>query len=281
MNTELDICKQCTKREMNFTQGIVCSLTHEKPVFEDDCAHFEKDESVEEREQFVKKTYKPKELKPNTQRAKTAMTLISIVLGLEIVSLVSSGMQYSLLQTLSQGRPVTNAVAEANDLREQTIAIVYMTVYIISGITFIRWFRRAYYNLHQKVTRLSNSEGWAAGSWFVPIVSLYMPYQIMKELYEETKNYISTHGLKNVLLATRFLGLWWALWIGSNIFGQVIYHMSKGAASLTQLANVTILSIIGSVIGIVLAIVTIRVIKNYADAEGVLFEQAEMLSITE
>jgi uncharacterized membrane protein len=283
MNAALNMCKKCTQREMDINKGILCGLTHEKPDFEHECPYFEEKELA--KQQAVSEKNKPRnsqELKPNAQRAQVAMTLISIVLGLEVVSLVSSGMQYSLLQTISEGRPVSDATAEANDLREQIIAIVYMIVYIISGITFLRWFRRAYYNLHQKVTKLSNTDGWAVAAWFIPIVNLYMPYQIMKELYVKTKNYFFSLGFDTyVSLHLRLLVFWWTLWIGNNIFGQIIYRMSKDAASLTQLANITILSIIGSVIGVVLAIVTIRVIKNYADAECKLLEHEERLTEVE
>ncbi len=69
------------------------------------------------------------------------------------------------------------------------------------------WFRRAYFNLHQKVSYLSHSEGWAAGSWFVPIVNLYRPYQIMKEIYVETKELFTKRGLsEKVGYSTNYLG---------------------------------------------------------------------------
>ncbi|MDA3883352.1 MAG: DUF4328 domain-containing protein [Bacteroidales bacterium] len=274
MNTILRICKQCTKREMDFNQGIVCSLTHEKSDFEDDCPNFVQDDTVPRIQEL--------DLKSNAQRAKIAIALISTVLGLEFISLISSGMQYDLLQTISQGGQITNAVAEANDSREQIIAILYLATYIISGITFIRWFRRAYYNLHQKISHLSNTEGWAAGSWFVPILSLYMPYQIMKELYVETKKYLTAQNdTIDINLTPKFLGLWWTLWIANSIFGQIIYHFSKSADSLSELITFTTLGIVSSVIGIVLAIITIRIIKDYADVEELLHAKKLEIPVAE
>lgn len=210
-------------------------------------------------------------LKPNAQRAKSLLALIWIVLGLDIISLISSGLQYNLLQTVLNGGGITNEAATANDLREQIIGIIYSITYIASGITFIMWFRRAYFNLHQIVKGLSFTEGWAAGSWFVPFVNLYRPYQIMKELYEETKNYISgKDGTSQIDLATSFLGIWWTFWIINGILGQVIFRLSRAADTITELITVTTLSIISGVIGVGLAFVTIKVIKDYSNVEGLL-----------
>ncbi len=89
-------------------------------------------------------------LRPNEQRAKNAIVLIWIILALEIASLISGYFQYDLLNTVANGGEISTETANANDSREQIVGIIYMIAYIISGIMFIQWFRRAYYNLHQK-----------------------------------------------------------------------------------------------------------------------------------
>ncbi|MBN2611219.1 MAG: DUF4328 domain-containing protein [Bacteroidales bacterium] len=261
--TNIALCKKCKKRGFDLKQGIVCSLTNEKPNFEGDCPYFENDEKVKE--------FKGLGLRPNDQRAKVLLALIWIVLLLEMISLVSSALQYNLLQTVSNGGEISMEAANANDLREQTIGILYLIAYIISGITFIMWFRRAYYNLHQRVKNLSCEEGWAAGSWFVPVVNLYRPFQIMKELYEETKHYlISGNNPVQPDLSTRFLGLWWALWIINGIIGQIIFRLYRNADTLPELLTSTSFDMISGAIGVGLGFVTIKVIKDYSNAEGLL-----------
>ena len=204
-------------------------------------------------------------LRPNKQRANIAIILIWIVFGIEILSIISGYLQYQLLQSFSNGNVVSTATANANDLREQIIAIAYMLAYVISGIMFIRWFRRAYYNLHLKVSGLNHSEGWAAGYWFVPIANLYRPFQIMKEMYVETSKILgSTTNTENSSKSLQALIWWWTLWIISNILGQIIFRYTRAAESLDELSISTILGIIANIIGIPLAIITIKVIKNYS-----------------
>lgn len=212
-------------------------------------------------------------LKPNGQRAKNAITLIWIVLALEIVSLISGYFQCDLLQTAANGGEISTETATANDTRELIIGIIYLIAFVISAVTFIQWFRRAYYNLHLRVDHLSQTEGWAAGSWFVPIVSLYRPYQIMKELYQETKELLVKKGLSiNDNFTTGSLGWWWTLWIINNVIGQFVFRYSMKAESIDELTISTVASMIGNVVGIPLALITIKVIKDYTNVEPLLIE---------
>ncbi len=214
-----------------------------------------------------------KKLKPNGQRAKNAITLIWIVLVLEIVSLISGYFQFDLLQTIANGGEISTETATTNDTIVEIIGIIYLIAYIISGVTFILWFRRAYFNLHLRVNHLSQTEGWAAGSWFVPIVSLYRPYQIMKELYHETRKLLSKKGLIiNENISTDILGWWWTLWIINSVIGQFAFRYSLKAESIDELTISTVASMIGNIAGIPLALITVKVIKDYANIEPKLSE---------
>ncbi|MFV8357011.1 DUF4328 domain-containing protein [Flavobacterium sp. XS1P32] len=207
-------------------------------------------------------------MRPNGQRAKIAMMLIWTVLTIEIISILSDYLQYDLLQTVANGGQISTETATGNDLRQKIIAIIYLVTYIISGITFIRWFRRAYFNLHLKAETLSFTEGWAAGSWFVPFISLYRPKQIMNELYVETQNLLTTKQENSMVnLNTQFIRWWWALWLIASFLGQFVFRYSQKAETLEELTTVTIVSIIASIIGIPLALITVKIIKDYAEIE--------------
>lgn len=143
-----------------------------------------------------------------------------------------------------------------------------LITYIISAVTFIQWFRRAYFNLHQRVNFLLYTEGWAAGSWFVPILNLFRPYQIMKELYLETSKILTKNGSSRLgIFSTTTVGWWWTLWIINGIIGQVVYRVSSSAENVEELTISTIISMISNLFAIPLALVTIKVIKDYSMME--------------
>lgn len=205
-------------------------------------------------------------LKPNEQRARMAMILIGIVTIVEVFNVISGYLQYQLLTRAQNGETVTMEEANANDLRVQLLAILLMVAYIISVVTFILWFRRAYFNLHQKVQNLKYSEGWAAGSWFVPFLNLFRPFDIMRELYRHTsEKLIGKFGLE--VISTRFLGLWWGLWLLYNILGNLSFRMSRNLETLDDIIRYNWVDMIGSMVAIPLGVITLKVIYDYAQVE--------------
>lgn len=209
-------------------------------------------------------------LRPNAQRAKNAILLLWIVVGIYGVSLVSSYLQYDLLSSAERGEEVSEAAAESNDLREMVVGLLFLIAYILCAIFFIQWFRRAYYNLHQCVSGLNDSEGWAAGAWFVPILNLFKPYRIMKELYWRTASLLRQHQLPHPARPTNMVGWWWALWVIGLFADRISMRMGLRAESLDELIHATVSDMVCIVIGIPTAILAIQVIKGYAAMEPLL-----------
>ena len=216
-----------------------------------------------------------KELRPNAKRATYAITAIKVVLAINIIVLISWYLQYNLLQNIAQGQ-ISIEKVESNNIRVEILDNIYSLSYIISIILFIMWFRRAYYNLHKKVTYLSWKEGWASGAWFVPILNLYRPYQIMIEMYEETQELLlQKDSNSNLKLSTLYVGLWWALWSICGIIGNIRHYIQMKTETIKEQTDITLLNIIYSIILISLAIITIKVIKDYSKAESFLLDIEE------
>ncbi len=213
-------------------------------------------------------------MKNNAQRAKMAIYLLWIVLGLEIVMLLSSYLQYDILLLLLDGEDVSDEALDANDTREGLIGLLYTAVFIVSAVMFIRWFRRAYFNLHTKLDGLSCTEGWAAGAWFVPIINLFRPYVIMKELYEQTHNLLVMGEVEEYKTPPNFsvIGIWWGMWVVSSVLGNIVARRTWSAETLDQIMVSTQLSMLSGIIGIPLALLAIKVVKDYAVMENFLFK---------
>lgn len=215
-------------------------------------------------------------LKPNAGRAKTAIVLLWIVMALDLIDAIFGYMKYQLLQTAAYGDYLNEEEITANDILEALLGLVYMVAFIISIVMFIRWFRRAYYNLHLKTEYLKYSEGWAAGAWFVPVLSLFRPYEIMKELYVETdcilveraENYTSKNN-------NTIIGFWWALWIISSFIGNIIFRSSLDDQTINGMINDTQINIVLSLINIPLGLLAIKLVKDYSQMETKLAELKE------
>jgi hypothetical protein len=129
-------------------------------------------------------------MRPNANRAKLAITFIWIVLGFQIISAISTFFQYLLLKSVAEGYSITTEAANSNDFRQSIIAILFAILYLFSVVFFIQWFRRAYFNQEIKFKSMASTNGWVSGAWFVPIMNLFKPFQLMQEIYENAENYL-------------------------------------------------------------------------------------------
>jgi hypothetical protein len=90
--------------------------------------------------------------------------------------------QMRLLQDLWDGVYHSDSEVESNDTRQAWIGYGFLAVFIITGIVFLKWIHAANRNARAMGAQgLRFSPGWALGYYFVPVLSLWKPYQAMKE----------------------------------------------------------------------------------------------------
>lgn len=215
------------------------------------------------------------QLRPNEQRARAAIDLIWIVMSINIIILILNVGEVFFLMQDANGQEVPQTAVEICGTLLGIADWLVFVASVVSIITFIRWFRRAYYNLHTITGKTEYSDGWAAGSWFIPFVNLYIPYNIMSELYVKTDQYLFAQnniGYSTSRLRTDYIGWWWALFIICAIIGNIAFKITYN----TQLGDEEIFSKIANIVYlllfIVLSFVTVIVIRDYADIENQLLE---------
>ena len=208
----------------------------------------------------------------NNIAMKKIITSLFCVIATQLLRLIADIYQYKFLITSNERENIV-LTSGINDTIHLIALFSFILFYLISIITFVQWFRRAYFNLHIYIKTLTFSEGWAAGCWFVPIINLFRPFQIMNELYKETDYYLSKkHHNYTIKLKSRFLGWWWALFLISYAARQVATRFTLKADSLDKMTFSTIITIISTIISIALSLITIKVIKDYSSAETLLTE---------
>lgn len=210
------------------------------------------------------------ELRPNAQRGRYALALIWVILVFTIIILIGQVLQLLMLNT-----DIPDFIYYITLGGIGYVGILYSIAYIVSAVTFIMWFRRAYYNLRVKTGKTEYGDGWAAGGWFVPFLNLYMPYKIMKELYTKTDRYLyyeCEEPYTNRLNKSYVAG-WWALLLISGVIGRISFRIEWRETYEVDPEVTLFLSIISSLLIILSAIITIVVIKDYMEAEK-LFNEA-------
>jgi len=209
------------------------------------------------------------ELRPNARRAKTAIIFVWAVLGFDILLTVFNYLQWQLYRGIKRGIATDFDAIHNGDTRIAATQVLYVMVYIASVVAFLRWFRRAFYNLEMLSPKLKFGNADTIWPWFVPVVNLFVPMQVMSEMHSRTADYLNEKGTR-VKVATNVILIWWTLWILKIFSGQVSIALSARATSVGKLVTASGFATASAVISIPLALMAILVIQNYSEMEQAL-----------
>ncbi len=189
--------------------------------------------------------------------------LLYVQIFVAMISIGSGFLEYQLLSDYRNGAYTSqeNAIAdgEASDQRQQIVASLQIVIAIISGFLILKWIYRANYNVHQLGARgLNFTPAWSIGYYFVPILSLWKPYQSMSELWKASHNPFDW--VKEA--SGSILGIWWFLFIIYAGLGQLVFRMSLDAAELQELMNLNIIYQIYDAVLILLSVVTLYIVNS-------------------
>lgn len=203
-------------------------------------------------------------LRSNADRARNAITWLWVMVGTETLILLVNSRHLRVLEGLERGEALTDQTISTSELSLGLASLVYLVVFIFTAIAFIKWSRRAFYNLQRSTTGLRYTEDWAAAAWFVPLLNLFRPYQIMRELYARTMQLVgSTAGAAHI-------GWWWALWITTSVLGQISGRLDMWAEDPGEMIISTQFGVAEALVGIPAAVLALSVVKRYAAMEPML-----------
>ncbi|CAM3944037.1 MULTISPECIES: DUF4328 domain-containing protein [Shewanella] len=193
-----------------------------------------------------------------------------------LIAISSNYLEYQLLMDYESGAYLSEeqAVADgdANDQRQLGVAGLYFVVFIVSGIMILKWIYRANFNARQLGAKeMTFTPGWSVGYFFIPVLSLWKPYQAMNEIWQ------ASHDPENWSLNgfNSSVSLWWLLWIVSNILGQAVYRFADRAEELQDFINANLVSQISEVVSILLAFATLKLINHIYRAQTKSFARVE------
>ncbi|MFC3150032.1 DUF4328 domain-containing protein [Litoribrevibacter euphylliae] len=193
-----------------------------------------------------------------------------------LIMIGSNYLEYQLLSDYQNGVYTSQeqAVAdgEASDQRQQMVAYLYFAVFIISGFLILRWIHRSNYNARQLGAKdMKFTPGWSIGYYFIPILTLWKPYQAMEEIWKASHNPNDWQSEE----ASSILGLWWLLWIISNILGHIVFRMSSSANELSELMNINLMSQALEVLTIPLVLVFLAIVNTVYAAQRSAYQNAD------
>jgi hypothetical protein len=192
--------------------------------------------------------------------------VVIVMLGIFLVVMVlfagSTFMQIQLLERIQQHAQFSQAEIASNDLRQNAICAIDVFLFYATPIAFMAWFHRVYRNLRALGNKnVQYSTGWTIGAWFVPILGLFRPCQMMAETWKgsDPRNYARKgppYGRTSPIV-----GFWWASFLVMILFGRLV-GAGGDQNSPDSMIAVCWLAMTEAIIGIPAALLAILLVRG-------------------
>jgi len=159
---------------------------------------------------------------------------------------------------VAKGRITPEELTNSDPL-QGIVALLQSGIGVVTAITFLKWVYRAYKNVQGfGAEGLRFSPGWAIGYYFIPILRLIRPVQVMSEIWRasyDPRNWPRNPG--SWLIAT-----WWTLFLLYSGVTQVSLQIGIQASTNDQWKLAAVFAILGDFFSLPLSIIVLRLVTE-------------------
>lgn len=206
--------------------------------------------------------------------AKVIKYLLIAAIILDILGVIFGVVEYRLFQEVAAFEEIAekdesiydsteyNSVfesVEANDVRIVSLGFAMILIYLMTVILVLRWTFLSNSNAHALGAKdMRFTPFWSVLWHFIPLFSLWKPYQVMREIYKASSLEEDWKSLKTPAL----LKWWWIFWIVASVLGQILFRTAMNAESLDQFMEVNKLGLVADSLDIPLCLIFMIVVKR-------------------
>jgi len=207
-------------------------------------------------------------------RSQIAVGLLAVSALLSLLSIVFEFDLRGLMERLAAGQPVTFTELNTADDRASLVADLSLMAFIGTAIAFIIWFHRAYTNIERLgAGDLRASRGWSIGAWFVPILNLVRPKQLMDDIWRASDPALPANvaGGWRERPVPGLLHAWWALFLIGNAVSNVAARMITGAETAAARQSASTWMLLSDAVllaGAVLGILVVRAVTSRQESRA-------------
>lgn len=195
-------------------------------------------------------------LRPTQGLATAVVILLSAqtaVLGLRALALLN---RIRIVGMIARHEWVSQGSANRADSWVRGTGGIWVLLFVVTIVVWCVWQHRSHTAARELVAGMELSAAWAVGSWFVPIVNYFKPFQAMRELWRASLGAPAwrTQPTWSVL------GWWWATWLGFNVLGSL--QSTAGGADLEAIRRSDVIGLLSVTLGIVAALLAVQIVRQ-------------------
>jgi hypothetical protein len=212
-------------------------------------------------------------LKNNSPRAAQAILVLKVIILFDVLMIAFDVLDCEVMFRLAKNEPLSSLVVRRNELRQLLISIFYTIVSFCSGLAFLGWFHRAYSNISRiGIHKTKWNPAWAIISFIIPVVNLYRPYQIIREIRDKNRSSIVELGGNIPSEKAALLPWWWTLWLISILSSLIYLLLLLFPLTKEYRFGLSVLSVFSDFTDIPAAILAIAVINHIHNFEKKLYQ---------
>jgi hypothetical protein len=199
----------------------------------------------------------------------TRATLVTAVFAsIVIAAVVSAWSDWTLIDFLKHvgGHSVENErLARTIDARQRWMGIIQTVSRLVGAFVFLSWFHAAHKNLGSSgLERLTYSPASAIYGFFIPILSLFRPYQVMAEVSRGSTYLSGESGAATWRSAPEgpVVGLWWGLYLAAQIAGLFATRLPSPGSDIGTLVTAGWMSLASDVLDAPAAIAAVLLVRT-------------------
>lgn len=201
-------------------------------------------------------------VKSASVRGKWVMGLLIACVIVDVAGILTGWLQLDFLTRVADGVEVSESEAGMNDALYAGVGILQMLLLLATAVTWFVWLDASYKNLRLVGSGTTKfTSGWVIGYWFIPVVNLFRPYQIIKELWLRSKDR-NEHATIDTHTSPLLVAGWWLVWIVSGVVGRIFFRESLAAEDLASFVASTKSGILSDGVGVLAGLLALLVVRD-------------------
>lgn len=178
-----------------------------------------------------------------------ATRVLLVICG--VLSLVTIGVEafgISAITVYLDGNDAVFGLLNSYDQMIRAVNILSTIVLLATGVLWVLWQYRIAKHFPGQTRR---SPGWHVGSWIVPVICLWFPYENISDLWRAAGRSRPSWQI-----------VWWLCWLVSNFLIQISSSVYTAAEDLEQFRVAMSVSIVGEVLLLAAAPLAWQIVRD-------------------
>ena len=206
-----------------------------------------------------RKHYTPKDLAPLTR---TVTAWLWIFFGSQVLFGAAAVLELQAYASMAPDAPANTAPTDIV-LMVGGAGLLEVVVYLVSGFLTLKWIYRASRNAHVLARGLEISPPWAVGFYFVPLASLWKPFQALREVWQVSARPDRWRSAP----VPDLMRWWWGLWLISNFLGNGSFRLTRSLHDVSGQTFANYVIVADALASAAAAIALIFIVRRLSDMQ--------------